>query len=71
MKKSRRVRIDGEDWRYFIDNGAMDEDGGVFCRVILYAPNGGRYFWDPGEQVVMTASGIKRAFQSGKFFKVK
>jgi hypothetical protein len=72
MKKSRRVRINGEDWRYFIDNGASDDDDdNTFCRIILYAPGGGRYFWNVGERVTMAASGVKRAFAEGKFFKVR
>jgi len=72
MKKSRRVRINGEDYRYFVDNGAVDEDGLKFFRVILYATDGGMFHWNLSEKIRwMTPATVKNAFKDGKFLKVR
>lgn len=47
MKKSRKVRIMGQDMRFFIDNNAPDyQDGGTFTKVILYGENTERWHWN-------------------------
>jgi len=72
MKKARKIRINGEDFKYFVDKGAKDErDENTFIRVILYAPNNIKHYWnlDPKDAInrCFYASEIKRAYLEGKF----
>lgn len=46
MKKAKRVKVDGEFWKYFLDPAATDGAGRAFARVIFYAPDGRQHHWD-------------------------
>jgi len=45
MKHARRIKVDGETWKWFLDRRAFDEqDGYPFARLILYSPDGKKFF---------------------------
>ena len=69
MKKAKKVRINGEDWKFFVDKGALDGDNRPFCRVILYAKDGSVHYWNlnGSEGTVFSAPSIKDAWRNGKF----
>lgn len=67
MQKSRKIKIDGVEYRYFIDPGAEDEDGDTYTRAYLYAPGNITYWWN-GAKENMGNRDIKKAVREGKFF---
>ena len=71
MKKAKKVKILGEDWKYFVNRGSFKDDGEIHCEVILYAPDGGRYSWENANAILITAPFVRKAFADNKFVKVK
>jgi len=69
MKKAKKVRINKEDWKYFVDHGAINEDGQYFSRVILYPPPPAqwRLFWNIGEKRDVGAPEVKQAYADNLF----
>lgn len=68
MKKSKKVRIMGQDMRYFVDGGAINEDGEEYCKVILYGDKNERWYWNmPSVPRTLTGSDVKKAFMERKF----
>jgi len=74
VKKARKVRLDGKDYKYFLDNGAWEfpstRDGNPIRRCVLYGPAGSRWFWDNPPEKVSPAD-VKKAFRELKFSKVQ
>jgi len=70
MKKARKIRIMGTDYKYFFDSHAVNEDGEVLGRIILYGPDNSRWDYN-GVGGTMTGASIKRAFMDRKFIKVR
>lgn len=66
MKHARKIRINGEDYKYFVDTGATNEDDEKVCRVILYHIDGKRSFWN-GAPKKVTGAQVKQAVVEGKF----
>jgi len=69
MKKAKKVRINKENWKYFVDHGAIDADGRYYSRVILYPPPPARWclFWNIGEKREVDTPEVKLAYSTGKF----
>jgi len=44
MKKARKVKVDGREYKYFLDKGAVDGDGTGFARLTIYFDNGERKY---------------------------
>ena len=68
MKKAKKVRINKQDWKYFVDHGSIDEDGRYFSKVILYPPPPAKsLFWNIGEKREVGTPEVKWAYATGKF----
>ena len=66
MKKSRIIKINGEEYKYFVDTGAINEDGEKYTKVWLYHSDGNKSWWNDAPKLV-TNGVIKRAILEHKF----
>lgn len=73
MRHARRVRVGGEDMKFFVDGVAYDEqDEETFARVVLYGANGERWHWNLSEPLcLISAARVKKVFAEGKFIRVR
>lgn len=67
MKKSRRIKVGGVTYKYFVDNGAVDEDGRKYTRVLLYDPSGAQHWWNGPPENIGNRE-VKQAINEGKFY---
>lgn len=67
-EKAKKVKIDGEWWKYFVDHGAKDEkDEAAYAKIILYAPDGKQYFLRTAQKRVYRAAEVKQLWKNGAF----
>jgi len=68
MKKAKKVKIDKEWWKYFVDHGALDEkDEKTFSRIILYTPDDKRYHYNLTEKRPVGTAEVKKLWKERKF----
>lgn len=60
MKKARKIKIDGIEYKYFLDTSRGH-------RIILYTPNNHKRYWNISMDMKPSNTDIKEAFLNGKF----
>ena len=71
MKKSRKIKINGEEYKYFVDTGAVDEDGEIYTKVWLYYTDeikGQIKGWWNFAPKKITNAMVKEAVLAGEFY---
>ena len=75
MKKARKIKINGVEYKYFLDIGASIDEwhagvGETYSKVILYQLDGNIVGWWNGTMQSVTKPEVKQALKDGKFFSV-
>lgn len=68
MKKSRRIKVNGEYYKYWVDYNCINEDKQVYTSVLLYHANGTITHWNPPLKMIsISTPEVKNAILEGRF----
>ena len=69
MRHARKVRIAGQDWKYYVTNRVVhSDDPYCFRQVTLYDPSGKEYYWTFQERKLLSPAMVKEAWERRKFY---